>query len=78
MQLSGCLDGTEDPKDQSLQNSKTCRADAEHEVDTEILADLGVSAGFGVLVGPALQPNAASYTRYSVRHTRARGAKRDA
>lgn len=50
------LDGAEDPEDQRLHDRQGRSADAEDEVDADVLANLGVSAGIGVSFGPVLQP----------------------
>jgi hypothetical protein len=53
------LDGTEDPKDQSLDNYERGRPNAECKVDPNVLADIRVLAFLAVDFGPLLKPNAA-------------------
>ena len=55
------LDGAEDPENEGLHDRQGGSADAEHEVDADVLANLGVTAGLGVPVGPGLEPNASGY-----------------
>ena len=55
------LDGAENPKNEGLYNRQDGSADAEHEVDADVPANLGVTAGLGVSVGPVLEPNAPGY-----------------
>jgi hypothetical protein len=52
------LDGTEDPKDQGLDDDERRGADAECKVDPNILADIRVLAFLAVDFGPLLKPNA--------------------
>jgi hypothetical protein len=52
------LDGTEDPKDQGLDDDERRGADAECKVDPNILADIWVLAFLAVDFGPLLKPNA--------------------
>jgi hypothetical protein len=59
--VSTHLDGAEDPEDERLHNGEGGSADAEHEVDAEVLADLGVAAGLGVSLSPVLEPIASSW-----------------
>jgi len=61
MHHSGCtyLDGTKDPKDQSLDDDEGRGPDAECKVDPNVLADIRILAFLAVGFGPLLQPNAA-------------------
>jgi hypothetical protein len=63
------LDGTEDPKDQGLDDDERRRPDAESKVDPNVLADIRVLAFLAVDFGPPLEPNAAPY-RKSASQTR--------
>jgi hypothetical protein len=55
------LNGAEDPENEGLYDRQDGSADAEHEIDADILANLGVTAGLGVSVGPVFEPNAPRY-----------------
>lgn len=63
--VSAYLDGAEDPENEGLHDGESGGADAEHEVDAEILANVGVAAGLGVFFGPILEPYATSWSRVS-------------
>lgn len=52
------LDRTEDPKDQCLDDDKTCGADAERKIYPDVLADIRVLAFLPIDLGPLLKPNA--------------------
>jgi hypothetical protein len=52
------LDGTEDPKDQGLDDDERRGADAECKVDPNVLANIRVLAFLAVDFGPLLKPNA--------------------
>jgi hypothetical protein len=55
------LNGAEDPQNEGLHDRQDGSAHADHEVDTDVLANVGVSADLGVLLGPRLQPKAPGY-----------------
>jgi hypothetical protein len=65
------LDGTEDPKDQGLDDDERRRPDAERKVDPNVLADIWILAFLAVDFGPLLEPNAPPYGKL-VSQTRSR------
>lgn len=56
------LDGTEDPKDQGLDDDERRGADAECKVDPNVLAHIRVLAFLAVGFGPLLKPKVSSCT----------------
>lgn len=56
--ISTYLDRAKDPENEGLYDRQGRSTDAEHEVDADILANVGVSASLGVFVGPRFEPNA--------------------
>lgn len=52
------LNRAEDPQNKGLHDRQGGSANADHEVDADVLANVGVAADLGVSIGPILQPKA--------------------
>jgi len=60
MQLAACLNRTENPQNQGLDDNERGRANAEGQVDAQELANVDIGPRLLIPIGPTLEPDISS------------------